>query len=298
MTTYRLLTPPDEKEEIYPYRRVWWSVAVESGILFGVTILLYAATRFLGFTLPRLILLPLNIGLALLPALLWLIFSLSRERAALEPRRRLFAVAVITALAANAIAIPFVEEVLQPARWLSLESAANRILGYTFTIGIVQEVVKYVVIRFLAWDDEFRARLDSVAYGLASAVGYATVQNLAFVLSNQVTPDIAAIQVVSNVALNFIGSLIVAYGLAEVRFDNPNPFLLTGMIALAALINGAVIPLRAGLINAGFALEGSTPNLLFGLALSAAVLIAFSVIVSFLFNAAERRAREAAAREV
>jgi RsiW-degrading membrane proteinase PrsW (M82 family) len=297
LTSYRLLTPPDEKEEIYPYRRVWQSAAVEGGILVGVTALLYVATNLIGLTFLDAVKLPINIGLALLPAALWLIFSLWRERAAVEPRRRLFAVAVITALAANAVAVPFVEQVLQPERWLSLESAANRILGYTFTFGIVQEIVKYIVVRYLAWDDEFRVRLDSVAYGLASAVGYATVLNLNFVVNNLVTPDIAAMQVMNNVVLNFAGSMIAAYGLAEVRFDNPNPFLLTGMIALAALVNGAVTPLRAGLVNAGFSLDGSTPGLLFGLALSAVVLIAVGVIVSFLFNAAERRAREAAARE-
>ncbi len=298
MTNYRLLTPPDEIEEIYPYRRVWWSVIIESALLFGVAAALYVAFQFVGLTLPRALIQPLNILLALLPALLWLIFSVWRERAAVEPRHRLITVALITALAANALALPFVENILQPERWLSLAGAANRIVGYTFTVGIIQEVLKYIVVRYLAWDDEYRVRLDSVAYTLASAVGYATVLNLSFVLNNLVTPDVAVIQIVNYVSLNYIGSLVAAYGLAEVRFDNPNPFLLTSMIALAALLNGAVIPLRSGLVNAGFSLEGSTPGLLFGLGLSAAMLVAVGFIVSFLFNAAERRAREAAAREV
>ncbi len=297
MTSYRLLTPPDEKEEVYPYRRVWGSAVVESAILFGVTAVIYVAIQFIGLSLPDILIQPVNILLALLPALLWLIFSVWRERAATEPRRRLVVVAVITALAANAIAIPFVENVLQPERWLSLAGAVNRIVGYTFTFAVVQEILKYIVVRYLAWDDEYRVRLDSVAYTLASAIGYATVLNLNFVLANTITPDIAAMHVVDTVVVNFIGSMIVAYGLAEVRFDNPNPFLLTSMIALAALVNGVVIPFRAGLVNAGFSVDGSTPNLLFGLGLSAGSLIIVGVIVSFLFNAAERRAREAA-REV
>ncbi len=298
MTNYRLLTPPDEIEEIYPYRRVWWSVTIESALLFGVAAALYMAFQLVGLTLPRALIQPLNILLALLPALLWLIFSVWRERAAVEPRRRLITVALITALAANALALPFVENILQPERWLSLAGAANRIVGYTFTVGIIQEVLKYIVVRYLAWDDEYRVRLDSVAYTLASAVGYATVLNLSFVLNNLVTPDVAVIQIVNYVSLNYIGSLVAAYGLAEVRFDNPNPFLLTSMIALAALLNGAVIPLRSGLVNAGFSLEGSTPGVLFGLVLSATMLFAVGFVVSFLFSAAERRAREAAAREV
>lgn len=297
MTSYRLLTPPDEIEEIYPYRPVWLSLALESAILFTVTTALYAAIQLIGVSLPRALIQPLNFLLALLPALLWLFFSVWRERFAPEPRRRLITVALITALAANAVAVPFIHNVVQPERWLPLASSTNRIIGYTFTVGIIQEVLKYVIVRYLAWDNEYRVRLDSVAYALASAVGYATVLNLNFVFSNTTSPEISAIQVMDNVVLNFIGSLIVAYGLAEVRFDNPNPFLLTSMIALAALINGAVTSLRAGLVNAGFSLEGSTPGLLFGIVLSAGILIAIGLIVSFLFNAAERRAREAAARE-
>lgn len=298
MTNYRLLTPPDEKEEIYPYRRAWWSATLESAILFGVTAVIFGAVQFIGVALPEVVLVPFNVFLALLPALLWLIFSVWRERAALEPRRKLIAVALISALAANAIAVPFVDNILQPDRWLSLAGAVNRIVGYTFTVGIVQEIVKYIVVRYLVWDDDFRVRLDSLAYTLASAVGYATVLNLSFVLSNAVTPDIAAVHVFDTIVVNFVGSMIVAYGLAEVRFDNPNPFLLTSMIALAALLNGAIIPLRAGLVNAGFSLEGAVPGLIFGLVMSAGALLGVGFVVSFLFNAAERRAREAAAREV
>jgi len=298
LATYRLLTPPDEREEIYPYRRVWTSVVIESGILFGIAAIIYVLVNFIGIPIPGILARPLNVILALLPAGLWLVFSLWRERSAVEPRRRLFAVALITALAANAIAIPFIETVLQPERWLSLSNAVGRVIGYTFTIGVVQEVLKYIVVRYLVWDDELRVRLDSIAYTLASAVGYITVLNLSFVFSNTVTPDIAAMHIVDNVAANIAASLIVGYGLAEVRFDNPNPFLLTSMMALAALINGLLVPLRAGLVNAGFSLLGATPNLLFGFVLSAAALAAIMFAISFLFNAAERRAREAAAREV
>ena len=48
--------------------------------------------------------------------------------------------------------------------------------------------------------------------------------------------------VFNNVAINLAASLIVSYGLAEVRFENPTPFLMTITVALAALLNGTVIP--------------------------------------------------------
>ena len=295
---YRLLVPPEE-EEVYPYRRVWPSIVIESGILLAVALLAFVIFNVLNVRLPGALSQVLNLLLALLPAGLWLVISLWRERFALQPRQRLLAVAVVAALVANALSIPFIEGVFQTSRWLPASSALNRIVGYTFSVGIVQEVMKYLVVRYLVWPDQFRTRLDGVAYCAASAIGYATVLNIRSVLSGAALPDIVAMEVFGNVAVNLAASIIVGYGLAEVRFDNPSPFLATTTVALAALITGIVIPVRAGLVNAGFSLLGSTSNPLFGLALSAGALLAVGLLISFLFGNAERREQEAAAaREV
>ena len=321
MSVYKqgLLTPPNEEQVVYPYRRVWRSLIIENAVLFGVATGAAVAFGLLGIALPTAIIPAVNAALIVLPVLLWLIFSVWRERFALEPRIRLITVFVITALAANAIAVPFIDGVFQPERWLPLAGAINRIIGYAFTVGIVQEAVKYAVVRFTAWDSLFRIRLDSAAYCAASAFGYAFVLNLRFFLSaTGVPPDVVAIQVFNNVAVNLAASLIVAYGLAEVRFDTPTPFLMTITVALGALINGIAIPLRSGLTNAAFVLtsstaapslfdviaaifssHSSTPKPILGLAFSGLLLVAFGVIVAFLFSSAERQAREAAAsREV
>ena len=153
--------------------------------------------------------------------------------------------------------------------------------------------------RYLAWEDCFRVRLDSVAYTSASAIGYATVAALSYVLSNTLAPDVAALRVAEFYAVHMAASLIVSYGLSEVRFANPNPFLLAGTVALGALLTGFVIAFRSGLVNAGFSLEGAAPSFLFGLGLSIAAFTGVAVVFAFLYENAERRAREAAAaREV
>src|SRR5688572_5828122 len=48
VTSYnpRLLTPPEE-EEIYPYRRVWRSLIVETSLLFALTAVLFVLVNFL-----------------------------------------------------------------------------------------------------------------------------------------------------------------------------------------------------------------------------------------------------------
>lgn len=299
MTVYKLLTPPDEEEK-YPYRRVWRSVIIEMGVLGAVTAGVFVAFALVGVQLPGILTSALDIILLALPVALWLIFSVLAERFVPQPRTRLIAVFVITALAANAIALPFINGVMQPERWLPLGGAVNRIIGYAFTVGIVQEVTKYAVVRFTTWPDLFRTRLDGVAYCVASALGYSFVLNLNFLLSQPaLAPDVFVVQMFNNVAINVAASLIVSYGLSEVRFDQPTPFLMTIMVALSALLNGAAIPLRSGLTNAGFALEGSLPKPILSFGFSAAVLLVVAVIAAFLFANAERQAREvAASREV
>ena len=309
MTTFdpSLLTPPREEEEIYPYRRVWRSIAVETGILLTLALVLFILVNYLDFQLPAPVRTAFNLTLALTPLALWLGLSWWPERFVLQPRQRLLTVMVVSALAANAVGLPLVNNVFQVDRWLPLSSAITRIVGYTFTVGIVQEMLKYLVIRYMVWPDQFRVRLDAVAYAAASAVGYATVLNLDFVLSGAPPPDAAAIRIFGTVALQIVTSAVVGYGLAEVCFSRPSPFLLTITVALAAFMTGLAIPIRAGLVNATLSLDAlganpflntSAPRPLQGLGFSIALLVGPLLVLSFLFSSAEQREHEAALREV
>ncbi len=292
-----LLTPPQEKEEIHPYRRPWRSFRLEAGILLAVTMVLYGLTSFLGFQFPERFNRVLGVGLALLPVGLWLAFSWWPERYVPQPRQRLLSVIIISGLAANAIGLPLINDFLQVDRWLPLASAINRIIGYTFTVGVVQEMLKYLVVRYTVWPDCFRTRLDAVAYSAASAIGYATVLNLHFILTTSPAPDVAAVRIFDTVALHLVTSLIVGYGLAEMRFGLPTPLFLTSTLALAAFVTGVAIPVRAGLVNPSFSLGTSASKTLFGLGFAVALLVAFAAIIAFLYISAERREREAAVEE-
>ncbi len=298
MTSYspRLLTPIEE-QEIYPYRRVWVSVAVELSIVFIIAAALYVATALLGVSLPRAFYLPFNIALLALPLALWTIFSLLRERAAAEPRQHLLGVLVIGGLVANAIGYPVVTQVFQTERWLPLANAFTRIVGYTVSIGAFQEVLKYLVIRYSIWPQQFRTRLDGVAYAAACALGYASVLNLQFLLNNAPEPAIFAMRVFENIALHTAGAVIVSFGLSEMRFSTPSPLILPLTVVFAAVINGAYIPLSAGLSNAGFSLEGSFASPVFGFALAGILVGAVCFLTAFLYTRSERQAIEAEGRD-
>lgn len=288
------LLHPEKTEEIYAYRREWRSIVAESSIVFGVTVVTYLVINILNINISGAIESVLRVSLACLPLVAWLFFSWYTERMASRPRTKLLMVLIISALAANGIAIPFVEEFLQIDRWLPLASAVDRIVGYTFTVGIVHELIKYLVIRYTVWPNNFNTRLDGVAYGAAGAVGFITVANLHFVTTGTPDLDVVALRTLSIYVINIVASIIVGYGLSEVRFSNPNPFSLMIVFATAALLTGIAIPIRAGLVNAPFSLEIAAPRSLFGLIFSLAFFAAPLLVIAFLYNNAERREREAA----
>lgn len=291
--TPQLLTPPKEEDEIYPYRRVWPSLLAEGVLLFGVALVLLVLVDFVGLEIPRQIHMPVNVALALLPLLLWGVFSYLGERSAQRPRLRLLPVVVVTALTANAVGVPLLNDYLQIDQWLSLESAANRIVGYTLTLGIGQELLKYLVVRAITWPTLLRIHLDAVAYGTTAAVGYASVLHLHFITTGFPPPDVVASRVFFVTALHLSTSAVVAYGMAASRFNTGTPILLPFTLLLAAVLTGAAIPLRSGLVNAGLVQGVGSPNALLGLLFSMALFVGVQVIVSFLFAAQERRVREA-----
>lgn len=288
----RLITPPREEEEIYPYRRAWRSFAIEAALIAGASSVIFVAINFIGFRLPDVAATPFNLLVAVLPAGVWSLFSLLAEYRVPEPRTRLLVVFGLSALLANAIGRPLVDEFLQPAQWLSLESAGNRIIGFTVTFGIVQETLKYIVLRLSIWPQHLRTREDSIAYALASAVGYATVLNVAYASSAPALPDANALRVLHITGMSLVGSLILSYGLSETRFGRANPLLLPATLFLAAFVSGVAISVRAGLINASLSLEGAAGRPLFGLGFSILLIIGIPVAIAFLYNVAERRERD------
>lgn len=292
----RLITPPRIEDEVYPYRRVWPSLIFEISGVFSIAVALYILVGFIGVTIPGIAQGPVNIAIALAPAMLWGIASRWRERAVPQPRRGLLSVFIISALLANAIANPLLQ-FIDPAEWLSLSPLVSRIIGNMVTFGVIHEFLKYLVIRYTVWPQGYRIRLDALAYSMAAATGYVTVLNLDFVLRNEIGADAAALQVFATTGLHLAASMIVAYGLSETHF-NPRSFLLMPFtLIVAALLHGVGITMRANFVNAGFFLGIAGTRPLFGLIISLAIVVGVFSAMAFLFNNAERQAREAEAEQ-
>jgi len=290
----RTINPEEIEQERYPFRRVWPSIIAEMAALFGICAAVYFATRLLNIELTGVSLLAVEFALIAAPIVLWVIFSLMRERAADIPRSRLLIVMIVSLLAANAITVPLSNALFQTSAWLPHEASIQRIIGYAFTLGAAQAVTQYMVVYYTTYPRALRVRADTIAYFSTASVGYAAVLNLHFILDSGTILDVLALTVFANQAISLAMSFLLAFGLGEVRFASPTPFLMAVMAALSALVYGVITTLRSGLVNGGFSLAGGAASPLFGFVFTAVVLVAVGIVIAFFFRTAERREEEAA----
>ena len=140
-----------------------------------------------------------------------------------------------------------------------------------------------------------RERVDGVAYGIATGIGYATILNIQFIITNPpAPPDIVAFHMFANYALHVSTGIVIGYGISEVRFSNPTPVYLAIALLITAVITGITIPIHAGLVNSSLSITSiSAPKPLFGLGFSAVLLIVISIIIAGLIRNADRLEREA-----
>lgn len=288
-----LITPPREEEEIYPYRRAWRSIFIETGTIMGLMMVVFVLVNFIGLGVPTEFRLYSNIFLAISPTLLWLLFSRIPENNVVEPRRRLLTAFTVTALVANAIGIPLVNSVFEPDSWLPLQGGTNRILGYMLTVGTLQEFLKYLVLRYIVWPDYYRIRQDAIAYGAATATAYSLVISLNYVLVNPTAAsDVVLMRIFATLSVQMIGSIVVAFGLSETLFSDALSLFLPFMMTLAALLSGLAITLRSSFLNATLGLAVSEQREIFGLLFSVVFYGAIMSVFLFLFNITEQREQD------
>lgn len=288
----RLLTPPREEEDIRPYRSVWRSLILENGLFGGFTALCFVLFGLLAVPLPQILRQPVNIAIAVLPTVLWILFSLFAERLVQQPRRQLLPVFLFSVLVSRAIGQPLVTDFLRVQEWLPLDSALNRIIGYTFSTGIVQVGLGYIIIRTFTWDD-LRDRYDTLAYAAAAALGYGLLPSLEFALNGNPNPYVVAANTFITITLLLVSNCVVAYGVAGIKFDDSPSLFMPFAVGLGSFITGFGLPLFSGFLNATFSLGGaSVQRHILGIGFTGALLVAGLTLISVLYSYAERQARE------
>lgn len=288
----RIIAPPIE-EEVYPYHPVWRSISVQVIVVTILTVGVVFVGEILGIQFDGILNTIISTLLALIPVMLWFLFSVIPERFVIEPRTNLVIVFVISALAASAIGIPVVNEIFQINQWLPLETALQRILGFVFTVGIIDSAIKFVVLRYFIFPQHLRVRNDTIAYSTASAVGYSVVVSLFAVTQEPSIYSVSMIYIFANYVIQLTSSLFLAYGFSETYFNNALFIAMPINILLAAFVIGIISPFVTGLMNGPLATGGSADRPIFSMGFLIVMLFAFLSVIFFLYNVAEQREREA-----
>jgi RsiW-degrading membrane proteinase PrsW (M82 family) len=221
-----------------------------------------------------------GVFLALVPAAIWLTFFYLQDRAEPEPKGFIMGVFALGAILAGAIGVPVVESLFRTSHWIYTDTL-TKIVGGILIVGFTQEFLKYAAVRYSIYNSsEFDEPTDGVIYATAAGLGYATVLNIQFVVSNGGVDLGAGILRMAVVALGQAAfSGITGYFLGRAKFESEQIWWMPLGITLAAIFNGIFTWLQVIVTRPTITLSGSTSNTWMGLALAAAVALITTGII-------------------
>ena len=226
------------------------------------------------------------LAFAAVPSMLWLGYFYLQDRNEPEPKALVAGVFILGAFVAAPLAnfvgglIPIACADLDP---LSL----HRVLKNILLIGMVQEMAKYVVVRYSIYrHHEFDEPMDGIVYMMAAGIGFATAQNYDHLtgLGGNVVLSQAAMNTVINTLAHacFAGALGYALGLA--RFSKAPPIVRRAKLfcglCVAAVLNGVFTALENRVTLAGVTSSAAWRGLAWAAGFSAVVLFAVSILIT------------------
>jgi RsiW-degrading membrane proteinase PrsW (M82 family) len=90
---------------------------------------------------------------------------------------------------------------------------------FFFVVGLGEELVKFIVVWKLAWrSSQFKQVYDGILFGAASALGFATNENIVYVFtSGDHAGHVALIRALTTVPLHLMKGILMGYGLGRAR---------------------------------------------------------------------------------
>src|SRR5687767_4147905 len=257
------------------------------GLLIFVAVVV-ALDTYLQPQLTGIPLLAVGVLLALVPAVLWLLFFYQQDRLEPEPVANVARMFVIGLALAGAIGVPLTDEFFHVQDWLYAGQPITTFLASVFVIGAVEAFIIYATVRYFIFDSpEFDERTDGVIYGTAAGLGYATALNMAFILENGGSALGSGEVFVAEVALAHaaIGGLL-GYFLGRAKLEQEPTWWLPVGLVLAALLNGLFILARGQLdpSTVSFTSEGPGLPSFAGLLVAGGMAVVIAGIASYLIN--------------
>jgi RsiW-degrading membrane proteinase PrsW (M82 family) len=176
-------------------------------------------------------------GLAIAPGIAISLYFFLKDQYNREPRHHLvisFFLGMLAALMAVGLQL-----LLTPVQAsLPANNLAGIALKAFLLVGLTEEWCKYLMVRYYAYrQPEFDEPFDGIVYAVMVAMGFATLENVAYVMQNGLATAIA--RMFLSVPAHACFAVLMGYHLGRARFDAPHRFLhLMRGLFLAACFHG------------------------------------------------------------
>lgn len=164
------------------------------------------------FAAPSLLL----IALAILPAILLMIYIYKQDRLEQEPARMIISLATLGVVSTFLAMITETIGMAVLGNMFSESSVVYRLLLYFIVVGLSEEGFKYLVLKIGTWKSpEFNCKFDGVVYAVAVSLGFAVWENIKYVMTYGLTT--ALVRAVTAVPGHACFGVIMGawYGLAK-----------------------------------------------------------------------------------
>lgn len=159
--------------------------------------------------------------LALIPAVLWLIYFYLRDIHEPEPTHYVVGVFLLGALVAAPISTFITDALFKVSSWGTLPRwGLIEVVAAFLVLAPAQEVSKYLVVRYTVYlSAEFDEPMDGIVYMTAAGLGFATALNIVqMTRAPQIALTTAAINCVTTTLAHASLSGVVGYALGRAKF--------------------------------------------------------------------------------
>ncbi len=177
-----------------------------------------------------------TLTVALLPTVVIMLIVIRNARAAKEPFKKLAKVFIMSALSVIPAAIiellgeKLLNNTVYPAIGADPEGTfRQQLIAYFvmffFVVGLAEEGCKYFTFKWMIFQDRyFDNTYDGIIYGACSALGFATLENLAYVFMNDNGPSLetAIMRAVLSIPMHAITGIIMGYYFGITKYRRYN----------------------------------------------------------------------------
>jgi RsiW-degrading membrane proteinase PrsW (M82 family) len=202
-------------------------------------VVLFSLLRGIGAALTPSGLIGLGLGMAAVPALLWLAVFYRIDQAEPEPKQLVVRVYLAGLLVAAALHQPIYEVWFESSRWLG-NYWWSQLFGGILVTGMASAAIVYATVRVTIFaDPEFDERLDGILYAVAAGLGVATVHNFVYVIQHGgVDLQIGSIRMVVDTLGYASMAGVLGYFIGQARFEKTPLYYLPAGVTLSAILTG------------------------------------------------------------